>query len=61
MERVLKKAIERRADVERFPPRSLLPHREDGEACPRCPGTIVKETIGGRSSYYCDRHQRRAG
>lgn len=57
MRKVLELAIDKRVDVDRFPDSSLLPHREEGDTCPRCGGTIVKRTVSGRSSYFCDRHQ----
>jgi formamidopyrimidine-DNA glycosylase len=57
--RVLEKAVEYRVDVERMPVSWLLPHREDGTACPRCGGTIRKAKFSGRSSCFCDRHQER--
>jgi len=34
--RVLKKAIEKEADVSEFPKSYLLPHRKEGDKCPRC-------------------------
>lgn len=33
---------------------SLQVYKQHGKKCKRCPGTIIKETIGGRSTYYCD-------
>ena len=57
MEKVLKTAIRCQVDPERFPKHYLLPHRRDGEPCPRCKGTIRKATISSRSAYFCDRHQ----
>ena len=31
----------------------FLVHTREGEACPRCGGTIVRIVVGGRSTYYC--------
>ena len=45
----------------------FLVHRRAGEPCPRCGGTIVKQVVGGRGTYVCERCQppprvrRRAG
>lgn len=55
--RVLEKSVEYRVDVEKMPGSWLLPHREEGSACPRCDGTIRKIKVSGRSTYFCDRHQ----
>lgn len=57
MRRVLRKAIRVRVDPERMPRRWLLPRRDDGRACPRCDGQILKVEVGGRPTFVCDRHQ----
>jgi len=31
----------------------FLVHTREGEACPRCDGTIVRIVVAGRSTYYC--------
>jgi formamidopyrimidine-DNA glycosylase len=31
----------------------FLVHRREGEACPRCGGTIKRIVVGGRSTYFC--------
>ena len=59
MHRVLKKAIECRVDPERWPDWFLLPDRTEGARCPRCGGRVEKAKIAGRTSYYCNRHQRK--
>ena len=61
LHRVLEMAVDRHADPGAVPRTWLLPHREDGAACPRCRGRIVKTTLSGRSTYHCDRHQERVG
>lgn len=53
MGRVLTTAIERRADPAEIPTSWLLPHRDEGEPCPRCRGEIRKVKIAGRSGYWC--------
>lgn len=50
---VLNTAIDRQADPERLPKSWLLPHREDGEKCPRCNGTVKSLRISGRTAYLC--------
>ena len=35
----------------------LIPHRELGGACPRCGGALARDTIGGRTTYWCPREQ----
>jgi len=53
MRRILKTALERD-----LPPRSLFHHREEGERCPRCGGTLRRTVVFGRTTYYCATHQR---
>ena len=50
LRRVLREAIDGR--------RRMFP-REEGERCPRCGGTIRRTVVGGRTTYFCARHQRR--
>lgn len=57
MKEVLQVAIERRANPEEFPDDYLIPHRQVGERCPNCPGTIEKVKISGRTAYFCPRCQ----
>lgn len=56
MRQVLHTAAESGADIDRLPDDYLLKHRENG-SCPRCNGPITKQTVGGRSSYFCARCQ----
>jgi formamidopyrimidine-DNA glycosylase len=56
---VLGKAVAVNADADKFPRTYLLPHREGGNSCPKCSGKIVKKMIGGRSSYLCNKHQKK--
>ena len=53
MQRTLKTVADHYPDYD-LPKAYLLPHREEGEDCPRCSGTIINETINGRSSYFCN-------
>lgn len=59
MNSVLKKAISIQSDTEKFPGSYLIVNRNNGEDCPRCTGKIKKQTIGGRSSYFCNEHQKK--
>lgn len=58
---VLRLAIERQADPERLPRSWLLPHRREGERCPRCGGAVDQLKVSGRSAYFCPDCQGRAG
>ena len=49
---VLREAIEGRRRI------FLIDHREEGERCPRCGGTISRAVVGGRTTYFCPGHQR---
>lgn len=53
---VLPEVIKIRGKVE-FPKGFLHDFRKEGEKCPKCGGEIVKATVGGRSAYYCRKHQ----
>ena len=59
MDKVLNKVIDINADIQKMPRTYLLPNRKPGEDCPRCSGKIRKKTIGGRSAYFCDKHQKK--
>jgi formamidopyrimidine-DNA glycosylase len=51
--RVLRVAIERGTNPGGLPESFLLPHRREGEVCPRGNGTIQKTKAAGRTAYYC--------
>lgn len=51
--KVLQKAIERGAYPNELPDSYLLPHRREGEKCPRCGGEVKKIKAAGRTAYYC--------
>ncbi len=57
--KVLETAIEKEADVSRFPEDYLLPHREEGTDCSKCSGKIKKIKVGGRGTYYCPSCQKK--
>jgi formamidopyrimidine-DNA glycosylase len=59
MRRVLRVATEKQADVDRMPRGYILPHRKEGDRCPRCGGRVDKKNVSGRSSYYCPSCQKK--
>lgn len=58
-QKVLKKAIEKEADVSKLPKSYLLPNREEGNDCPKCDGKIEQIKISGRTGYYCPSCQKK--
>ncbi len=58
MRRLLRDTIARKARGAAYPPKSLVLHREEGIRCPRCGGTIRRTVVFGRTTYFCERHQR---
>lgn len=54
---VLKAVAETDADYSRLPGDWLISHREAGAECRRCGGEIAKQTVSGRSAYFCRSHQ----
>lgn len=38
-------------------PNRKLP-RDEGDRCPKCGGTIKRAVVGGRTTYFCAKHQR---
>ncbi len=61
MKEVLEVAIQCRSDPQRFPGGYLLPHRAPAQSCPICGGLIDRVKVGGRTSYFCTRHQKYKG
>jgi formamidopyrimidine-DNA glycosylase len=55
MKRVIRRAIEAR--VEDFPDDFLVPHRNEGEACPRCGTPLERIEVVGRGTYLCPKEQ----
>ena len=41
-----------------YPGRWLVQHREEGDRCPRCGGTIQRTVVFGRTTYFCGKHQK---
>ncbi len=59
MHDVLKKSIDSEADPEKMPGNFLIPHRDEGENCPKCKGQIKKYKVSGRGGYYCPQCQKK--
>jgi formamidopyrimidine-DNA glycosylase len=58
MRKILRQAIARHAKGKDLPPTALMHHREEGERCPMCGGSIQRSVVFGRTTYFCARHQR---
>lgn len=58
MRRILRESVAHRANYAEFPQESFFHHREEGERCPRCGGTIRRTVVFGRTTYFCAKHQR---
>lgn len=59
MQEVLNKSIDVNGDNKKLPKMNLLTNRKTGAGCPRCSGKIKRQIINGRSSYFCDKHQKK--
>lgn len=55
---ILKSTIRRKGVGRSYPANWLVPHRELGERCPRCDGTIQRTVVGGRTTFFCAKHQK---
>jgi formamidopyrimidine-DNA glycosylase len=58
MRRILRDVIARQERNADLPRRYLVEHRQEGERCPLCGGTIRRTVVFGRTTYYCGKHQR---
>ncbi len=58
MKEVLRMAVERDADIGKLPAQFLLPHRRKDAACPACGARWARETVGGRTAYFCPKCQK---
>jgi formamidopyrimidine-DNA glycosylase len=58
MKRILRDAIVRRERGGDISPKYLTVHREEGDGCPSCPGTIQRTVVVGRTTYFCGKHQK---
>lgn len=55
--KILKDAIKYKGK-KKLPDDYLASNRKEDVECPRCGGTIKLKKLGGRSSYFCDKHQK---
>jgi formamidopyrimidine-DNA glycosylase len=58
---ILKEAVRARANREKLDHFFFLGNRKAGLTCPRCKGKTEFQTIGGRSSYFCPKCQKKYG
>jgi formamidopyrimidine-DNA glycosylase len=61
LDRVLRTAVRATDAPRRFPRSWLFERRRAGERCPRCGGRLASAVVGGRTTYFCPRHQRLGG
>ncbi len=61
IQEVLKTALSTGANLANLPDSYLLTHRHAGGTCPRDGSQLRHEKIGGRTSYYCPKHQKMVG
>jgi formamidopyrimidine-DNA glycosylase len=54
---VLRQTIEFKSRDGDYPARFLIQHREEGDRCPKCGGTIRRTVVATRTTYYCAKHQ----
>ena len=57
MRRILREVIRVREKDGDWPRRYLTMHREEGERCPTCGGTIQRTVVMSRTTYFCGKHQ----
>ncbi|HOE72994.1 MAG TPA: DNA-formamidopyrimidine glycosylase family protein [Deltaproteobacteria bacterium] len=57
MKKVLRTAVQHRADPSLMPAQYLLPVRTQGGRCPRCRSVLQARKISGRSAVFCPRCQ----
>lgn len=58
MRRILREVIRVREKDGDWPRRYLTMHREEGERCPTCGGTIQRTVVMSRTTYFCGKHQK---
>ena len=58
MRRILRDVIARRQKGRDVPQKYLIAHREEGDRCPLCGGTIKRTAVMSRTTYFCGRHQK---
>lgn len=55
---ILRSTIRRKTAGASYPAKWLVQHRQLGERCPRCGGTIRRTVVGGRTTFFCGKHQK---
>ena len=58
IQKVLEGVVKVEAHYEDLPDDWLIRHRKDGVECRRCGGSIRNKKVGGRTAYFCDKHQK---
>ncbi len=58
MRAALEAAVAAGANYSDLPEDWLIRNRRKGAECPRCDGTIVSAKVGGRTAYFCSKHQK---
>lgn len=58
MRAILKEAIAFKSRGGDYPGRWLVQHREEGDSCPSCSGTVQRTVVFGRTTYFCAKHQK---
>lgn len=57
MRRILEAVPGNKPDNARLPADWLVHTRKEGATCPRCDGMIETRKVGGRTAYFCAKHQ----
>lgn len=57
MRKILRDVIAAHERGREWPHRYLSQHREEGDRCPKCGGTIRRTVVFGRTTYFCGAHQ----
>lgn len=58
MHSVLQAVVKVEANYKQLDEKWLIRHRSEDADCPRCEGTIRKKKVGGRTAYFCEKHQK---
>ena len=58
MQDILKTVVATEAVYSKLPDDWLIRHRKKGAECRQCGGKIVSTKVGGRTAYFCDKHQK---
>ena len=58
MQKVLEGVVKVEAHYKDLPDDWLIRHRKDGAECRRCGGSIRNKKVGGRTAYFCNKHQK---